>query len=212
MDSAKEFFEKLFNPECELSHQELAYGVKGVDLRECSAAKSHVEIRDDVRVYRLDDYFRQNKVINPDRVQGLGCRHDFIIVSTLSESVEVFFVEMKSAKDGFNHVRHQLQGGLSMFAMMQRFCVDRLNVPGLCDAVRYYAVALLHTESLAGVTDMRKLHDVEKARQNDRDNYAQKKGIFCVVDCQASLKELRDHAEVVTLDWDNANTFPDFPT
>lgn len=211
MPSLRSFFDSLFNVECELPKVELRNGREGVDLRENSLARSHVEIADNIRAYKLDDYYHQNKVINPDKVKGLGCRHDFIIVSNTDAGVEVFFVEMKSSKDGFDHVRHQLQGGLSMFAMMQRFCLDRLGAARFFDDVRYYAVALLHTESLAALTDMTKVAEKERVRSEERSRYANKKGLCCVVDCQLTLDELREHSQSVALTWDKVNSFPDFP-
>ena len=214
MGELKQFFRTLFNVEAleEVVDPCDAAGRAVYRMVEPSARRSKVVLKDRVcGVYNFDEFFEQKKLFNPSRELGYRARHDFIVLDESSSGIDLFLVEMKSNKDGFEHIRRQLQGGIALFAFIRRLYADRHSESDSFKGVRMFAVVLLHTEPIYDGTNMKKLKEQQERRDRERAAYAGKAGILCVSDGQTDLSELRASSAKISLDWTRTNSFPDFP-
>lgn len=206
--TAIEYYKDVFNPSAAADvNSDGLY-----DLKESAVAASHVIVADKIQgAYHLDEYFEHKKLFNPDSAKGYRQRHDFILVNLYNANVEVFLLEMKSAKDDFRHVRNQLQGGIAVMSFAQRLGLDKASDVRSFERVRFYAAVLFHTKRLPDVTDMRRIQDERKKRADERRQYAGIPGLICVENNRVSLAQLRKSCKEVSLDWQVQNVFAEFP-
>lgn len=215
MNELRQFFRTLFNAEAleEVVDPRDLSGRAVYRMVEPSARRSKVLLKDRVwGIYNFDEFFEQKRLFNPSRELGYRARHDFIVLDESSSSIDLFLVEMKSNKDGFEHIRRQLQGGIALFSFIRRMYADRHPESNSFKDVRMFAVVLLHTEPYYDGTNMKKLKEQQERRAQERAAYSGKAGILCVSDGQTNLAELRSCSEKISLDWSRTNSFPDFPS
>lgn len=206
--TASEYYQGIFNSEAAVT-----IAIDGLyDLKETAVSTSHVLITDKIySAYHYDENFEHKKLLNPDRAKGCRQRHDFILINIDHDEVEFFLLEMKSAKDNFEHIRNQLQGGVALMSFLQRMGIDKGGSIDSFSDVRFYAASLFHTKQLPNSTNMEKLKDEVRKRVEERKRYATIPGIICVENNRISISELRQKAKRVLLDWHAVNDFVEFP-
>ena len=214
MEEIRRMFETLFNPAVEKSPEHIApSGGICVRLTEDAVSNSYACVCGKMfRAYHIDKWYEQLPLFNPSKVLGLRCKHDYLLVRQNDGIIELYFVEMKSGKDTFEHIRHQLQGGIALLAYIQRLCMDRLGMKWPIGAIRFYAVALFHTKKMPETTSLSRVADIIKERALERERYKDVKGVYCVQNNRLELSEMRNHCAEVSYCMCIPNAFTDFPS
>ena len=213
MEDMFRMFETLFNPAVEKSPDRIiSNGDMCVRLTEDAVSNSYACVWDKMfRAYHIDKWYEQLPLFNPSKLLGLRCKHDYLLVRQTDGIIELYFVEMKSGRDTFNHVRHQLQGGIALFAYIQRLCMDRLGIKWPLGVIRFYAVALFHTKKMPETTSLNRVAEISKERALERERYKDVKGVYCVQNNSLDLSEMRNHCAEVSYCMCLPNAFTDFP-
>jgi hypothetical protein len=207
------FFSQLFNPEVEKQPECI---VSGNDVRirltEEAISNSFALLQDkNIKVYQIDKHFEQLPIFNPSRQHGFRCKHDYLLIHQAEDTLEVYFVEMKSGKDTFDHIRHQLQGGIALFAYIQRLSMDRLGLKWPLGVIKFYAVALFHTKRFPETTGLNRIAEIKKERESEVKRYKDVKGVYCVRNNNIDLMEMRRCCAEVSYCLCLPNAFTNYP-
>ena len=207
------FFARLFNPKVE-KQPECIFGGDKVRIRltEEAISNSCALLQDrHLKAYQIDKHFEQLTLFNPSKQYGFRCKHDYLLVHQAEDTLEVYFVEMKSGKDTFDHIRHQLQGGIALFAYIQRLSMDRLGLKWPMNLIHFYAVALFHTKRIPETTSLNRIAEIMKERTSEKERYKDVKGVYCVSNNSIDLMEMRRCCAEVSYCLCLPNAFSSFP-
>lgn len=207
------FFSQLFNPIVEKQPECMCGGNEvRIRLAEEAVTNSYALLQGgDLKAYQIDKHFEQLPLFNPSKVLGFRCKHDFLLLHQAEGILEVYFIEMKSGKDTFDHIRHQLQGGIALLAYIQRLSMDRLGLKWPIGLIRFYAVALFHTKKIQETTSLDRIAEIKKWRNQERRRYKDVKGVYCVENHRIDLSEMRRCCAEVSYCLCLPNSFTTFP-